>query len=53
MKDDLRDNPGLESLLEKYRKVFRVPENLNFYTEEDYKRAERKFVKYSLYGKST
>jgi hypothetical protein len=53
MKDDFKEKLGLESLLEKYRKVFRVPENLNFYSEEDYKTAERKFVKYSLYGKAT
>jgi len=46
-----RDQKGLESLIRKYRGYFRRPENINFYSEEDYREAERKFVKYCLMGK--
>lgn len=30
------------------RKQFRIPENLNHYSEKDYLRAEKKFVKFFL-----
>ena len=39
---------GIKLLLEKYRKEFRVAENLNHYSEENYKIAERKFLKFAL-----
>ena len=39
---------GLKLLVEKYRKIFRVAENLNHYSEENYKIAERKFLKFAL-----
>ena len=35
-------------LLKKYQEIFRIPENLNFYSEEDYQVAEKKFVKFAL-----
>jgi len=35
-------------LLKKYQKVFRIPENLNYYSEKDYRIAEKKFIKYAL-----
>jgi hypothetical protein len=41
-------NSGLKLLVEKYRKEFRVAENLNHYSEENYKIAERKFLKFAL-----
>ena len=28
--------------------IFRIPENVNYYSENDYKRAEKKFVKFCL-----
>jgi hypothetical protein len=34
--------------VEKYRKEFQIPENLNFYSEKNYKIAERKYLKYTL-----
>jgi hypothetical protein len=43
-------NTGLERLLKEYKKMFRVPENLNYYSKEDYQEAERKFLKYVLVG---
>jgi hypothetical protein len=39
---------GLQELLKKYRTIFRIPENLNYYSEEDFRLAERKFLKYLL-----
>jgi len=48
MERDLKKNVGIQLLLEKYRELFRIPENLNHYSEIDYKNAERKFLKYSV-----
>ena len=50
-KASLEDNTGIQLLLKKYRKIFRISENLNFYSEEDYKTAEKKFLNYALFGK--
>lgn len=41
-------NCGLKLLVEKYRKEFQIPENLKFYSEKNYKIAERKYLKYAL-----
>jgi hypothetical protein len=41
-------NTGIKLLLEKYRKKFRIAENINHYSEENYKIAERKFLKFAL-----
>ena len=41
-------NCGLKLLVEKYRKEFQIPENLNFYSKKNYKIAERKYLKYAL-----
>ncbi|MGD9368578.1 MAG: hypothetical protein PVH87_22955 [Desulfobacteraceae bacterium] len=43
---------GIELLVEKCRNEFRRPENTDYYTEDDYKEAERKFVKFCLNGNS-
>ena len=47
---DYRQNAGIKSLVRKYRSIFEIPENLNHYSKEDYKIAEKKFLKYALYG---
>jgi hypothetical protein len=39
---------GLKLLREMYRKKFRIPENTEHYNREDYKRAEKKYVKICL-----
>lgn len=39
---------GLCKLIRRYRRMFRVPENLNHYAPEDFRRAERGFLKYAL-----
>jgi len=36
-------------LLKKYQEIFRIPENLNHYSEEDYQIAEKKFIKFALF----
>ena len=35
-------------VLEKYRRSFRIAENLDHYSEANYKIAERKYIKYVL-----
>lgn len=42
--------PGIARLVQKCRNEFRRFENMNFYAEEDYKEAERKYVKFCLLG---
>ena len=42
------EDSGMRLLLKRYRKIFRIPENTYYYSTEDYKDAERKFVKYML-----
>jgi len=51
MSHDPQNSKGLKKLVEKYRKKFQQPENTQFYSEEDYKEAERKFIKYCLLGR--
>ena len=48
MGNNLRANRGIQALIKIYKKIFRIPENLNHYSEKDYRNAERKFLKYSL-----
>ena len=52
MTTHLEKTSGLKSLINKYKKLFRTPENLNHYSDKDYKEAERKFLKFSLFGHS-
>ena len=54
MEKTIHGNTGIKLMVQKYRKAFRVRENLDFYSEEDFIVAERKFLKYALLqGKST
>ena len=50
MKNECDKDLGINKLAKKYRELFRIPENLNHYSEEDYKIAERKFLKFALMG---
>jgi hypothetical protein len=50
-KANFQRNAGIQMLLEKYRKLFRIPENLNYYSEKDFQVAEKKFLKFALLGK--
>jgi hypothetical protein len=52
MRKDSRTNRGIKSLIRLYKSIFRTPENLNHYSERDYRKAERKFLKYALEQRS-
>ena len=39
---------GVKLLREMYRKKFRITENINYYSKEDLKKAEKKYVKLCL-----
>lgn len=45
-----KQNQGLKKLLVYYKAVFRTPENINHYSESDFKAAEKKYLKYILLG---
>ncbi len=44
----MKRDQGLENLVKKYRKIFRVPENINHYSEEHFRKAEKRFVRNAL-----
>jgi hypothetical protein len=44
------DESGIRLLVKRCRDEFQRPENLDYYSKEDYKEAERKFVKICLIG---
>ena len=46
--DNVKANKGIKSLVEIYKALFRIPENLDHYSESDYRTAERRFLKYAL-----
>jgi hypothetical protein len=48
MRKDSRTNRGIKSLIRLYKKIFRIPENLNHYSKKDYRKAERRFLKHAL-----
>jgi len=39
---------AIKSLIRKYKNQFNIPENLNYYSEMDYQKAEKRYVKYCL-----
>ncbi len=39
---------GTELLLKKFRNNFRIPENINYYSKEDYQQAEKKYLRFCL-----
>ena len=48
IRKDSKENEGIRLLVKKYRAMFEIPENLNHYSEADYKVAEKKFFKYAI-----
>ncbi len=50
MADGQRTDQGIRLLIQRYRSEFRRPENINFYSENDLKAAEKKYVKFCLTG---
>jgi len=39
---------GAQKIVEFYRAMFRIPENTKYYSNKDYKNAERQFLKFAL-----
>lgn len=50
MNNASKENQGLHRLIGKFRNEFQRPENTDFYSEADYKVAERKYIKHRLNG---
>ena len=48
MKKDFIKDVGIQLLLDKYKKKFRISENIQYYSKKDYLIAEKKFIKYAL-----
>jgi hypothetical protein len=48
MKNNNGEHPGMKLLLQRYKRLFGVPENINHYSKQDYEIAEKKFLRYSL-----
>jgi hypothetical protein len=45
-------NEGTKRLIRYCKEIFRQPENLNHYSDKDYKIAERKYVRFCLFGRA-
>jgi hypothetical protein len=50
MKKTSKKPIGIELLIKKYKEIYRIPENLGHYSEEDFRTAERKFLKWAVGG---
>jgi hypothetical protein len=51
MKKDAKESTGIQLLVKRYKKIFRIPENLRYYSQKDYKTAEKKFLYYAVLGR--
>lgn len=40
--------PGIDRIVDKYRQQFRVPENIEHYSESDFHQAERQYLRFCL-----
>ncbi len=49
MKNNQNRDKGLKKIIDKYKKAFHIPENIYYYSKEDYNRAERKFIKFAIH----
>jgi hypothetical protein len=43
-------NEGLEKIIKNGKDAFRIPENLKYYSEEDFREAEKKYLKLCVIG---
>jgi hypothetical protein len=43
-------NQGLRKILKQGKEAFRISENLEYYSEEDFRAAEKKFLKLCVIG---
>jgi hypothetical protein len=53
MVDQNKKSTGINRLLQECRKRFRIPENLNYYSEKDFREAEKKFIRLCFIGGPT
>jgi hypothetical protein len=51
MKKDAKESTGIQLLVKRYKKIFRIQENLRYYSQKDYKTAEKKFLYYAVLGR--
>ena len=42
------DRQGIDRIINKYRQRFRIPENINHYSEDDFHEAERQYLRFCL-----
>ena len=47
---EMKNPTGINLLLKECRRRFRIPENLNHYSDEDFREAEKKFIKLCFIG---
>jgi hypothetical protein len=47
---EISRDSGLERIIREGKKRFRIPENTQHYSEEQYKQAEKKFIKLCIIG---
>jgi hypothetical protein len=45
MRKDVEELSGIQKLIQVCKVAFRIPENTDYYSDEDFKAAERKFIK--------
>jgi len=45
-----RGNVGIKLLIKNAKKTFRIAENLSYYSDKDYKKAEKKYIKTCVLG---
>ena len=50
MGDEMKNPTGINLLLKECRKRFRIPENLDYYSDDDFREAEKKFIKLCFMG---
>jgi hypothetical protein len=48
MDSDGRAEEGIKQLVQKYKQEFRIPENTDHYSVEDFRLAEKGYVKFCL-----
>ncbi|MFZ0241876.1 MAG: hypothetical protein WAL90_09540 [Desulfobacterales bacterium] len=48
MADTSDKTTGIQRLIRNLKKEFRIPENLEYYSEEDLQEAEKKYLKFCL-----
>lgn len=51
MEKESHRNEGLVRMIERGKEMFNTTENVDFYSEKDYRQAEKKFIKYCVIGR--